>query len=59
MNDKDTALEIANYVVENGRVEGDGDEWIESLRVEVEFEADERGLENSTELAELAVESYQ
>jgi hypothetical protein len=49
------ATEIAQFVVENGRVVGQGTEWIESLRNEVEFEADERGLEDSAEIAEAAV----
>jgi hypothetical protein len=46
------AAEIMQFVVENGRVEG---EDAESLRIEVEFEARERGHENSDEVADMAV----
>ena len=49
------ATEIAQFVVENGRVEGVGVEWLESLRVEVEFECGDRGLEDCEEIAEVAV----
>lgn len=56
--DANLAVEIAAFVIENGRVEGDGDDWLESLRTEVEFEAMERGLENASELAEIAMEKY-
>ena len=49
------ATEIAQFVVENGRVEGVEVEWLESLRVEVEFECGDRGLEDCEEIAEVAV----
>lgn len=49
------ATEIAQFVVENGRVEGEGVEWLESLRVEVEFECGDRGLDDCGEIAEVAV----
>lgn len=42
------AAEIRGFVVENGRVEGDGLEWLDNLGVEVELEARERG-NDSTE----------
>jgi hypothetical protein len=47
------AAEIVRFVVENGRVESGNDE---SLRVEVEFEAMERGYADASEIADLAVE---
>jgi len=51
---------IARHVVEQGRVVGDpqSKEWLESLEIEVEFEARERGLPNSTEIAKRAVTIY-
>jgi hypothetical protein len=49
------AEEIARFVLDEGRVEGQGDEWLASLGLEVLVEADERGLENATEIAEEAV----
>lgn len=52
---------ITNSVIENGRVEGEGSEWLESLRNEVEFEATERGYsdEEAAEIADAAVSRYQ
>ena len=42
--EKNEALEIARFVVENGRVESiDGELNPDSLETEVEFEASERG----------------
>ncbi|MBE7555997.1 MAG: hypothetical protein HS126_33500 [Anaerolineales bacterium] len=52
------AAEIARLVIEDGRVEGEGEEWLASLGVEVAFEADEQGYENATEIAEEAVRLY-
>jgi len=51
---------IAIYVIEQGRVVGDpqGEEWLESLEIEVEFEARERGLSNSERIAKEAVKIY-
>ena len=49
------ATEIARHVVENGRVQGEGQAWLESLRIEVEFECEERGLSDCTEIADAAV----
>lgn len=46
------AAEIMQLVIENGRVDGENPD---SLRVEVEFEARERGHENSDEIADMAV----
>lgn len=54
-NQIEVAAEIAQFVVENGRVQGEGEEWLESLRTEVEFECSERGLEDCDEIAEVAV----
>ena len=54
-NQVEVAQEIAQFVVENGRVSGEGSERVESLRVEVEFEAGERGLDDCEEIAEVAV----
>jgi hypothetical protein len=52
----DLAAEIARYVIKNGLVdEGDEEWWLASLGAAVAFEADERGLENATEIAEEAV----
>lgn len=56
-NQMNIAAEITQFVVENGRVEPDGDGInLESLRIEVEFEASERGLEDCSEIAAVAVE---
>jgi hypothetical protein len=49
------AREIAQFVVENGRVQGEGSERLESLRIEVEFECNERDLDDCAEIAEVAV----
>lgn len=51
------AASIAAFVIENGRVETDdsGQVNAESLRVEVEFECGERGLEDCGEIAAAAV----
>lgn len=46
------AAEIMQAVIEDGRVQGENPE---SLRVEVEFEARDRGRENSEEIADMAV----
>ena len=54
-NQVEVAQEIAQFVVENGRVTGEGSEWLESLRGEVEFECDERGISDCEEIAEVAV----
>ena len=52
------ATEIAQDVIENGRVIGHGDDWKESLRNEVEFECSERGLDDCEEIADAAVNLY-
>lgn len=54
-NQVEVAQEIAQSVVENGRVSGQGSEWLEALRNEVEFECGERGLDDCEEIAEVAV----
>lgn len=58
MTNQAQAAEIAKFVVENGRVESDGDGNLnqESLRGEVEFECEERGLEDCAEIADLALQ---
>jgi hypothetical protein len=50
------AAAISQFVIENGRVETDdsGQVNAESLRVEVEFECGERGLEDCSEIAAVA-----
>ena len=53
------AGEIARFVIEAGRVEGeDAEWWIASLSVEVMMEADQRGYDNPTEIGEEAVRQY-
>jgi hypothetical protein len=53
------ADEIARFVIEQGRVEGeDAEWWIASLSVEVMVEANERGYDNPTEISEEAVRLY-
>jgi hypothetical protein len=55
----DLAAEIARYVIENGLVDEEDEEWwLASLGAAVAFEADERGHENATEIAEEAVRLY-
>jgi len=55
----EVAAEIARYVIEQGQVEGEDDDWwLASLGAAVAFEADERGLEEATEIAEEAVRLY-
>jgi hypothetical protein len=51
------AAEISRFVLENGRVESDGEGNLnlESLRTEVEFECSERNLPDCDEIAEAAV----
>lgn len=53
----DRAVEIAKHVVDNGRVLSDGTGSLDllSLRAEVEFECDERGLSDCAEIANIAV----
>jgi hypothetical protein len=59
---ENTVTEIINFVIENGRVLPDESTEsgfnLESLRVEVEFECSERGLDNCEEMADEAVERY-
>ena len=60
MNEKklrELAAEIARYVIENGQVE-EFEEFIASLGAAVAFEADVRGYEEATEIAEEAVRLY-
>jgi hypothetical protein len=54
------AAEIARYVIENGLVdeEYEGEWWLPSLGAAVAFEADKRGHDNATEIAEEAVRLY-
>lgn len=52
------AAQIARFVIERGRVEGEGEDWLGWLGVEVAIEADERGYDNATEIAEEAVRLY-
>lgn len=54
-NQVEVTQEIAQSVVENGRVSGKGSEWLESLHREVEFECNERNLDDCAEIAEIAV----
>ncbi len=50
------AEDIARFVIESGLVErGEGEFWLVNLGAEVAFEADTRGFENATEIAEEAV----
>ena len=57
----ETAAQITKFVVGMGRV-GNArllpDQWNNSLWGEVEFEASERGLENSKEIADAAVQEF-
>lgn len=56
---RDIAADIARYVIDNGRVEGDDREWwIASLVVEVMMEADERGYPNASEIGAEAERQY-
>lgn len=57
-NQIEIAKEIAQMVIDNGRVVGQGADWKESLRTEVEFEASERGYADSEEIAKAAVKLY-
>jgi hypothetical protein len=53
------AAEIARYVIEDGQVEGEDEAWwLASLGAAVAFEADVRGLEDATEIADEAVRLY-
>jgi hypothetical protein len=53
------AAEMACFVIENGLVDEEEDEWwLASLGAAVLFEADARGFENATEIAEEAVRLY-
>ena len=54
---RELAAEIARYVIENGQVE-EFEEFIASLGAAVAFEADVRGYEEATEIAEEAVRLY-
>lgn len=54
-NQMNTAAQLSQFVVENGRVQSDENGLsLESLRVEVEFECNERGLEDCAMIAEAA-----
>lgn len=54
---QNSAAEISQFVIENGRVESDENGInLASLEVEVEFECMERGLEDCEEIAAAAVE---
>ena len=53
------AAQIARYVIENGLVDKEEGEWcLAGLGAAVAFEADERGYEVATEIAEEAVQLY-
>jgi len=53
------AAEIARFVIEQERVNGEDYEWwLGSLAVEVAFEADDRGYENASEISGEAVRLY-
>jgi hypothetical protein len=54
---RELAAEIARYVIEQGEVE-EGEWFITSLGAAVAFEADVRGYEEATEIAEEAVRQY-
>ncbi len=62
MNDNElstVAAEIARFVIEQGRVKGEDQEWwLGSLAVEVALEADDRGCENAGEISGEAVRLY-
>lgn len=61
-NEQNEALDIARFVIENGRVEsGDGGFIDESLRTEVSYEAGERGYDDETAeaMATFALEQYE
>ena len=54
------AAEIARHVIDEGQVEEEEDFewWLTSLGAAVLFEADVRGYENATEIADEAVRLY-
>lgn len=52
------ASKLVRFVIESGRVEGEGEEYAESLEVEVEFEARERGYGNPDEIAQVARKNW-
>ena len=62
MNDNElsaVAAEIARFVIEQGRVNGEDYEWwLGSLAVEVAFEADDRAYENASEISGEAIRLY-
>lgn len=55
---KEIAAQLTKFVVENGRVTSEHGDWNESLRGEVEFEADAQDIEDAAEIAEYAVEQF-
>lgn len=58
VNQINLAKQIAQDVIDNGRVVGEDQDWLESLRVEVEFECRDRGHDDCEEIAETAVNLY-
>lgn len=56
-NLRQLAQEIAQFVIESGRVES-GEWFLPSLGVEVMMEAEERGYYDATEISEMAVQMY-
>lgn len=53
------AAELARVVIDAGRVEGEDLEWwVGSLAVEVALEADDRGYDNASEIADEAARLY-
>ncbi len=52
------AAELAQFVIDAGRVDKDPDWFLSSLGAEVAFEADERGYANADQIAEAAVQLY-
>jgi hypothetical protein len=56
---REIAADIAQFVIDQGRVEGDDrEDWIASLVIEVMMEADERGYANASEIGAEAERQY-
>ena len=55
---EEIARELAEYLIASGRFEKESDWFSAELAAELMMEADDRGYENATEIADMAVKLY-
>ena len=55
---EEIARELAEYLIESGRVKRNSAWFIADLATELMMEAEDRGYDNATEIADMAVQLY-